>query len=74
MHVDDQAEFRRALHNDDIQIMKMFKDLVSTDDGEQAVLSLKTRQEAAEGLLNLIDRVRRQTLAVQHLLNGTVSR
>lgn len=57
MRLDDSDDFRRRLHQDDMEVMQEFKDLISTEDGVQAVLSLKTRQSDAEGVLNLIDRV-----------------
>lgn len=59
MGVDDSEGFRQALRGDDIHVMRIFRDLICDERGQQAVLSLKTNQEDAEGILNLIDRVSR---------------
>lgn len=57
IRLDSPVEFRERLREDDIGVMQIFRDLVSTDDGQRAVLSLKASQRDAEGILNLIDRV-----------------
>lgn len=59
IRVDDSEGFRQALRSDDIHVMRIFRDLICDEHGQQAVLSLKTNQEDAEGILNLIDRVSR---------------
>ncbi|KIP10660.1 hypothetical protein PHLGIDRAFT_115216 [Phlebiopsis gigantea 11061_1 CR5-6] len=56
IRLDSPVEFRERLREDDIGVMQIFRDLVSTDDGQRAVLSLKASQRDAEGILNLIDR------------------
>ena len=62
MHMEDPDSFRQRLRLDDMEVMRTFRDLISTEDGQQAVLSLKTKQSDAEGILNLIDRVSDQQL------------
>lgn len=54
---DDPDKYRSALRQDDIHAMRTLKELISSDTGQKALLALSQDEDAAEWILNLIDKV-----------------